>query len=67
MKIDEIQLRILVFIVNFIVRIDNEDQLSRVFHQIDIGNDGVLSESEISKALISFLNMPSKEADKLAK
>ena len=40
----EFQLGVLVFIVNFIVQMDNEDSMVRCFHLIDSEGDGVVTE-----------------------
>jgi hypothetical protein len=44
LKIADIQLGILVFIVNFIVEYENEDSIVRCFHWIDFEGDGVITE-----------------------
>jgi len=51
-KIAEIQLGVLVFMINFIVTIDNEDAYIRSFHWIDDEGDGVITEQELTKAMV---------------
>lgn len=54
LKIAEIQLGVLVFMINFIVSIENEDAYVRSFHWIDTEGDGVITEEELTKAMVEF-------------
>ena len=62
LKIADIQLGILVFIVNFIVQYENEDSIVRCFHWINLEGDGVITEEELVKAFVEYEDRPEKKA-----
>jgi Ca2+-binding EF-hand superfamily protein len=66
-KLNEIQLRVLVFMINVIIRLPNEVGLMKVFNRIDYREDGEIDEGEVRTALVSFLAMPGKNAEQLAR
>ena len=62
LKISDIQLGVLVFIVNFIVLLDNEDSVIRCFHWIDSEGDGVVTEEELANAFVDYEDRQQKKA-----
>ena len=62
LKISDIQLGVLVFIVNFIVQLDNEDSVIRCFHWIDSEGDGVVTEEELANAFVDYEDRQQKKA-----
>ena len=62
MKISEIQLGVLVFMVNFIVQFENEDSMVRCFHWIDEQGDGVVTTDELAHAFVEYEDRPEKKA-----
>lgn len=67
LKLNEIQLGVLVFMIHVITRLPNEVGLMKVFNRIDYREDGEIDEGEVRTALTSFLEMPPKKAEHLAK
>jgi Ca2+-binding EF-hand superfamily protein len=66
-KLDEIQLGILVFMINVIIKQDNQVGLMKVFNRIDTKEDGEIDEAEIKSALMSYLDLSSKKAEQQTK
>ena len=64
LKIAEIQLGVLVFMINFVINIEAEDQLIRCFHLIDAEGDGVITEEELVQAMVEFIDKPPNIAEK---
>lgn len=65
-KMAEIQLGVLVFMINFIVTID-EDPMIRCFHLIDTHGDGVITIDELVQSFIEYADRPQKVAEATAK
>lgn len=63
----EIQLGILVFMANVIIKFGNQVGLMKVFNRIDFKEDGEIDEEEVKCALMHFLELGSKKAEQLAK
>ena len=61
-KISDIQLGVLVFIVNFIVQLENEDSVIRCFHLINCQGDGVVTEEELARAFVQYEDRPANKA-----
>lgn len=55
------------FMINVIIKLPNEVGLMKVFNRIDYKEDGEIDEGEIKTGLVSFLEMPTKRAELLAK
>ncbi len=66
-KLAEIQLGVLVFMINLVVGIENEEQMIRCFHMIDSGGDGVISVPELVQAMIEYEDRSLKVAEAEAK
>jgi Ca2+-binding EF-hand superfamily protein len=66
-RLNEIQLGVLVFMINVIIRLPNEMGLMKVFNRVDYKEDGEIDEGEVRTALVSFLELPAKRAEVLAK
>ncbi len=66
-RLNEIQLRVVVFMINVIIRVPNEVGLMKVFNRLDYKEDGEIDEGEVRTALVSFLELPAKRAELLAK
>jgi Ca2+-binding EF-hand superfamily protein len=62
LKIAEIQLALLVFLVNFIVQFENEDSIVRCFHWIDAEGYGAVTEEELARAFVEYEDRPEKKA-----
>jgi Ca2+-binding EF-hand superfamily protein len=58
---------VLLFMINVIIRLPNEVGLMKVFNRIDYKEDGEIDEGEVKTALISFLELPAKKAEQVAR
>lgn len=67
LKLAEIQLGVLVFMINFVINIENEDSMIRCFHLIDSEGDGVITVKELVQAMVEFMDRPLKMAENDAK
>ena len=67
MKLGEIQLGILVFMANVVIKFGNQVGLMKAFNRIDFKEDGEIDEEEVRQALAHFLELPSKKAEQLAR
>jgi Ca2+-binding EF-hand superfamily protein len=67
LKLAEIQLGVLVFMINFVINIENEETMIRCFHLIDSQGDGVITVPELVQAMIEFMDRPQKLAESAAK
>ena len=65
-KISEIQLGVLVFMINFVITLKDEQKMVRCFHWIDSEGDGVITEQELAMAMIEYEDRPKLKAQEEA-
>lgn len=65
-RLTEIQLGVLVFMANFVISFENEEQLIRCFHLIDYEGDGVITANELVQCMVECADKPQKIAEKEA-
>ena len=63
LKIGEIQLGVLVFMINFVIGLEDEQKMVRCFHWIDSEGDGVITENELALAMVEYEDRPKKKAE----
>lgn len=57
----------LVFMINFVITLEEEQKMIRCFHWIDFEGDGVITEKELASAMIEYQDCPKKKAEEDAK